>query len=130
MVLEDQQADVQGRFCRHLIHENGRCGIHGKQPFSCDFEIVRFKEHATKFEIGTMFYGRGWQMLRVVDNERGAKCTIDPWTEDVRADLVRKFTRLLTWTDHFGLRNTHLPSLIEHVNRGPYTNTVVLGAQS
>src|SRR5690606_29559938 len=27
--------------CKHL-NEEGRCGIHMKHPFSCDFELLRF----------------------------------------------------------------------------------------
>lgn len=130
MMVEDDQSDRKTEHhCRHVSPTDGRCGIHGRQPFSCDFEIVRFKEYSDRFEVGTMFFGRGWQMLRIVDNERGAKCTMEPWSENVRADLVRKFTRLHAWTDHFGLRDTHLPALIEHVQRGPTSKAVVLGVR-
>ena len=43
VVYSDLQDNTETRFCRNLNLENGRCMIHTRHAFSCDFEILRFK---------------------------------------------------------------------------------------
>lgn len=101
--------------CKNL-KDNGRCGIHMKHPFSCDFELLRFvqpnnKERSGITKFNHQLFGRGWQMKRVTDGERGALCEMTGRTEEDRQDVIRKLTRLKDWTDYFEL-NTVLPEII------------------
>lgn len=104
LVYSDKQDRRHEHHCANLKHEDGRCAIHGKQPFSCDFELIRFMHSQDHQRAGaaTRLFGRGWQMLRV-DEKRGALCTITPPTAESRADAVRKLRRLSQWCDHFKL---------------------------
>ena len=61
--------------CEFVDWENGRCKIHKANPFSCEFELLRFIQHTDKTYLMTRLFGRGWNMLRV-DNNRGALCKI------------------------------------------------------
>jgi hypothetical protein len=125
LLLVDEQAQG-GHHCRHVRKEDGRCGIHGKQPFSCDFEILRFKHHDDRAILGTFLYGRAWAMLRIVDEGRGAMCETTPFDDDVRADIARRLQRLGTWMEHFGLRTSRLARVLEHVRTGPHETALVL----
>lgn len=102
-VFSDTQANREGA-CKHLNPVDGRCGIHGLHPFSCDFELIRFfhTSETNSVRIATQLYGRGWNMMRV-DGERGALCEIVPPTDETVADIIRKLTRLAQWAEHFGL---------------------------
>ena len=33
----------QDHFCRHVNPVDGRCGIYPRRPFTCDFELIRFR---------------------------------------------------------------------------------------
>ncbi len=90
-IFSDLQNDHRDHFCRNLDKQNGRCTIHGKHPFSCDFEIVRFKTHRDYGWVGTQLYSRGWNFLRV-DGARGARCEIIPGTR--YDEVLRKMKRL------------------------------------
>lgn len=111
--------------CHNLNRENGRCNIHGMQPFSCDFELVRFRVYTKlgkSLALNSLF-GRGWAMKRV-DGGRGALCEIIPPSPETVADVRRKMVRLKEWTDHFGLNNTKLPDIISWIDRSgnmPYS---------
>jgi hypothetical protein len=119
LLFEDPQDYHKNHHCRHLDRSNGRCGIHGKHPFSCDFELIRVHMSTDTVRIGVQQYGRAWQMLRVVDQERGALCEITPPTEETKADTLRKLTRLKQWADHLRIE-THLPQILEWVESGPH----------
>lgn len=116
-VFVDGQADNDGSKCRHLIKANGRCGIHGIHPFTCDFELIRFTHQDARVDIATRGFGRGWSYTRTT-GQTGAICDILPASEKHKDDAVRKLTRLQEWTDYFGLV-THLPRIIEWVRTGP-----------
>lgn len=64
-------------------------------------------------------------MLRVVDQERGAMCTIVSPTPSSIADAVRKLKRLREWTDHFGLKETWIPEVVDLIERGRLVDDVV-----
>lgn len=101
-IYSDLQAGVEGPHCANLRKHDGRCGIHGAHPFSCDFELIRFLEYSGEFRAVTRLYGRGWNMLRV-DGQRGALCTITPCSQDAVDEVVRKLQRLAQWCEHFGV---------------------------
>lgn len=87
--------------------EDGRCGVHGKQPFSCDFELIRslkFSDPEKSHRLTQKLFGRGWQLLRI-DGQRGARCEMLSISEQSVADVVRKLGRLKQWCEHFGLKH-------------------------
>lgn len=128
LLFSDLQLDHSNHHCKNLNMENGRCGIHGRQPFSCDFELMRFMQSQQgKHDYFTQkLYGRGWNMLRV-DGKRGAKCEMLPPDEHSIAEVERKLTRLKMWADHFGIK-TKVPAILEWVRNGDRTNPLILGA--
>lgn len=126
-IFTDPQGDNPGRFCRHLIPENGRCGIHGEHPFSCDFELIRAAVSQVPHKpnrLNTRLYGRGWAMLRAVDNERGALCTMTEISEESVADTVRRMVRLQEWADHFAI-DSWVPEILTWM-RDPNQRTIPL----
>lgn len=100
-VWSDMQKDHENPKCRNLNFDNGRCGIHGFQPFSCDFELLR-SINKKKIQFTQKQYGRGWEMMRV-DGIRGALCEMTPSDAATIADVKRRLARLETWMTHFGL---------------------------
>lgn len=114
-IWSDMQEDHNNHHCRHLSMADGRCGIHGHHPFSCDFELTRFliiaqQDGRTIQKPNTMLvrlYGRAHAMLRI-DGKRGAMCEIldDPTDkDDYGKEVRRKLGRLASWCAHFGLAN-------------------------
>lgn len=106
-IYSDMQLDHENHHCRNLQKSDGRCGVHGKQPFSCDFELIRsikFENVERAHTLTTRLFGRGWAMLRV-DNERGARCEITPISDESVQDTIRKLARLKQWCEHFGLKH-------------------------
>lgn len=101
-VWSDEQEENKGSRCKNLDPDDGRCGIHGRQPFSCDFELLRFSRHADHYTLNERLFGRGWNMRRV-DGERGALCSITPATSETASDVLRRIKRLAIWADYFGL---------------------------
>jgi hypothetical protein len=98
------QNDHDNPKCRNLNFDNGRCGIHGSQPFSCDFELLRsvMSKDSPRAMFTQKLFGRGWAMMRV-DGERRALCEMTPADEATMADVVRRLSRLELWMTHFGL---------------------------
>ena len=123
IVLSDVQDDHSDYYCRHLGKEDGRCGIHGFSPFSCDFELLRFshwEDPEMPEHLGHRPFGRGWNMKRI-DGVRGALCEwydTEASKEQIQ-DTVRKLKRLKDWADWFGIETT-LPTIIDWVARGPH----------
>lgn len=120
-IFSDTQEDHDDHHCRN-VKDNGRCGIHGVHPFSCDFELMRFMRFETAETptvgfagLGTAsdganvltqkLYGRSHAMLRVDGETRGAMCTMTPPDADSVKEVVRKLKRLKTWCEHFGLKH-------------------------
>lgn len=100
-VLSDLQEP--GWHCKNVDMITGRCVVHGKQPFSCDFEIVRTK-HFTSANISNQLltapFGRAWALKRV-DDERGALCEITPVSYQNAQEAARKLRRLARWMEYF-----------------------------
>lgn len=129
-VFSDTQEDVTTHHCRNL-KPDGRCGIHTKHAFSCDFELLRFSvsgQHEGRNNLNHRLYGRGWNMLRV-DGERGAQCYMTDADKKEVPDIVRKLNRLKDWTDHFGIDKTVLPEVIDWVSTGPHGEPLVVNKE-
>lgn len=132
LVYSDTQAgETLNNRCGNLNRDNGRCGIHGAHPFSCDFELIRFLHFSSKGEVRGMTknYGRGWQLLRV-DGQRGALCEITPPDMKTHADIIRKLKRLRQWCEHFGLRHRIDSVLTWAGDIPPSTELVLAGSAS
>ena len=117
------QDGSEGHFCDHLDMESGRCGIHGRHPFTCDFEHIRFQMTGPKVganRVTTRTFGRGWAMKRI-DGERGALCDHTlPVSKEFALEAARKLRRLLEWAEHFKIP-TCLPEVIDWVATGPHS---------
>lgn len=110
---EDDQLDNPNKMCKHLQKEDGRCGIHGKHPFACDFELIKILHKKNdKTWVGTKLFGRG-HAYKAVDGVKGAKCTITPVDDQSINDVLRKLGRLKQWMDYCGIENS-LAQVIEH----------------
>lgn len=112
-LFSDMQPDNDTDRCRNLNLGTGRCGIHGKQPFSCDFELIRFFQHDTHWTVREALFGRGWNMRRT-NGGRGALCTITDADAATAQDVARRLDRLTLWADHFGLRNHRARPLADY----------------
>jgi Fe-S-cluster containining protein len=129
-IYSHTQDEFTQHHCSNLNHGNGRCGIHGVQPFSCDFELIRFLhtsdgKHSRAL---TRLFGRGHAMLRV-DGERGALCTITEPTRESIDDAVRKLRRLDDWCAAFKLPNRAAAIIKWAMAPGP-KQTLILHAAS
>lgn len=113
-IMSDMQADHNNHHCRNLDMTNGRCTIHSRNPFSCDFELLRFIEYQDPGKPNMLIsklFGRGWSMLRV-DDDRGALCTMTPVNDATVQDVVRKIKRLEEWCDHFGITDNRCADIV------------------
>ena len=77
-VYTNYQSDNPTLKCEFLNLENGRCGIHKSNPFSCEFELNKFVVKDKKTYLMNKLFGRGWNMMRI-DGERGALCEMKPF---------------------------------------------------
>tara|TARA_R100001143_G_scaffold63452_2_gene70575 strand:+ start:2427 stop:3146 length:720 start_codon:yes stop_codon:yes gene_type:complete len=129
-IYSDTQQDREGEhFCRHVDMDDGRCGIHGDHPFSCDFELLRFIMRNDRPIVMVRLFGRGWALTRV-DGEKGALCEVFV-PEDMEAhkkNIVRKFNRLKAWADHFEL-DTCIPDIVRWIEAGPHDNPLYLNEE-
>ncbi len=120
--------ETGGHHCSKLNLEDGRCNIHEINPFSCDFELIRFLHSSQgneKSHLTQKLYGRGWALLRV-DGERGALCEMTDPDQKTKREVVRKLRRLEKWCMHFGLEKTWVPEIIHWVKTGPHEEPLVL----
>lgn len=113
-IHSDLQDDHDGYKCKNLRLEDGRCNIHGKHPFTCDFELMKFMVSGDPDKHNLFIqklFGRGWNLKRV-DGERGALCEMTPVDLNNINEVIRKLNRLHDWCNHFEL-NTKVPTIIE-----------------
>jgi len=118
LIFSDLQDDHEDHFCRYVDKQTGRCKIHGLQPFSCDFELLRFsisKSPERPNYLNQRSFGRGWAFKRV-DGERGALCTLTPATAESKQEVIRKLKRLQQWARYFEI-DTCLPSIIKQIEK-------------
>ncbi len=121
----DLQTDHNNHHCRHL-QKNGRCGIHLYNPFSCDFELIRFIEYKDPDRPTTLtqkLFGRGWNMLRV-DEDRGALCSMTEPSPATVADVRRKMNLLATWCKHADIPHK-VQGVIDWLNEGVFEPVVL-----
>jgi hypothetical protein len=114
IVWSDTQDDNRGPRCRNLDPGDGRCGIHGRQPFSCDFELLGVQRGQQSWTLTTRLFSRGWNMHRT-DGGVGSLCELIPATPEWRDDVSRRLRRLDTWARHFGL-TTCLPHVLDWID--------------
>jgi hypothetical protein len=117
-ILSDMQEDHKNHHCRNLEMSDGRCKIHKKRPFSCDFELIRpsiFEDKNTPNMITSRLFGRGWNMLRI-DGKRGALCVMTPITDASIEDVIRKIKILNEWCSHFGLADNKCNSILRWID--------------
>lgn len=128
-IVSDMQKDHDGMKCRNVNWDDGRCGIHGLQPFSCDFEVLRFLEMSDPSRpngLTSKLFGRGWAMMRV-DGVRGALCEMTEADEESLRDNLRKLKRLREWVEYFELPH-RLNQIIEWVATGPHEKPLIVEA--
>lgn len=83
IIWSDKQEDHKNHYCKHLDLNNGRCGIHKANPFTCEFELMKISYnslHKKSLLINKLF-GRGWSYKRT-DGGKGAKCEMLPFNYD------------------------------------------------
>jgi len=103
-IWSDLQKDHDDYHCKHLNKEDGRCGIHKANPFSCEFELnkfITFKEKKKSILINKLF-GRGWNLKRI-DGERGALCEMLPYKHEKTVRDVELLEELEWISDRFGV---------------------------
>lgn len=114
-VYSDKQEDNDGHHCKHLNLEDGRCGIHKANPFTCEFELMRFitTESESKTLLINKLFGRGWNLTRI-DGEKGAKCEMLEFNYD---KLLRDIALLKELNDIAiaWKMETKLPRVIEYL---------------
>lgn len=127
-IFSDLQKYNLGKHCSKVDTHSARCDIHGYQPFSCDFELIRtavFSDPNTPNRIGQRLYGRGWALTKC-NGAKGALCKmLEPTAESIR-ESRRKIVRLQEWSTHFGL-DTWCPEIIEWIDNGDHSKQYVLG---
>jgi Fe-S-cluster containining protein len=129
-IVSDLQKQNKDHFCHYLNQEDGRCTIHGRHPFSCDFELLRFSIMSRPDRANQLNhrpFGRGWAML-TVDGTRGAKCTwedTDRISIDEQHDIVRKLERLKQWMEYWRLEHK-VDRVIDWVASGPHKEPIYI----
>ena len=126
-IYSDLQLENQGaRFCKNVRPSDGRCRIHGRHPFSCDFELIRFLEFQgdTRNILTQKLYGRGWAMMKVT-GDRGALCEMLPVDDFTKKEVIRKLNRLKTWVEYFNLKHKVDP-ILDWVKTGDTTQPLVV----
>lgn len=135
-LYSDMQSEHSNYHCKNLIHENGRCGIHGTHPFSCDFELIRFmtaqpkpdaivKNSRMQNVLTQKLYGRAWNMKRV-DNERGTLCEMTTPDEASKKEVVRKLRRLAQWLEHFQIKKHKVQQILDWVELPGYRTAPIV----
>ena len=110
IVYTDWQKDNNTMWCRYLDLTNGRCKIHQANPFTCEFELIKFMGNNEKSTLIKKLFGRGWQFKRV-DGGVGALCEMiafDPTKIERDIELLKELDSIST---KFGI-TTKLPKVI------------------
>jgi len=124
LLYHDAQTDHKDHHCKFLDKESGRCDIHPRRPFHCDFELIRVFIGKKQNRLTQQMFGRGWQFLRI-DNNRGCLCKITGVTPRSVDEVVRKLKRLKEWADHFGIVHW-LNEIIPWAASGPHMQPLLL----
>jgi len=118
VVYSDMQKENKGHFCKHVIKETGLCRIHGKQPFSCDFEPLRFKHFKDHASLNLQKFSRGHRFIKI-DGSIGALTEVTPKSEISFLDNLKKLRKLDIWAQYFGIK-TKIPAIIKYCNNKGY----------
>ena len=140
-IISDTQEDHEDRHCINVNKQGdgpqryddsldlGRCQVHGKHPFTCDFELLRFTHHTEENPdrpnyLNQRLYGRGWAMTRVT-GEKKAMCEMITGDMTWKADTMRRLARLMEWADYFQLDHCLL-EIIGWVATGPHEEPLTI----
>jgi Fe-S-cluster containining protein len=125
-VYTNIQKDNPDWQCEFLIKENGRCGIHESNPFSCEFELNKFLVKGKKTYLMNKLFGRGWNMMRI-DGERGALCQMKPFNLKKYLRDIELLKELLDIVKQFGQKAPKLERVVKALDkiRTPLTNKIV-----
>lgn len=116
-VWTDAQDDHKDHFCRNLDQTNGRCTIHEANPFSCEFELMKFihqKQNDKALLINKLF-GRKWAMKRI-DGIRGALCEMLPFNFDKLLRDLKLLKELQSIAEAWKMK-TKLPEIISLIEK-------------
>lgn len=113
IIFSDTQEENIKNKCIH-VNSNGRCAIHGMQPFSCDFELIRILQFSNKSVLTQKLFGRGWAMTKI-DGTKGALCNITPASKENVSEVKRKLILLQEWSSHFGI-STKIPNVLQWID--------------
>ena len=114
-VWTDWQKDNSSRWCRNLDMKDGRCGIHKSNPFSCEFELIKFMDKSSKTTLIKKLFGRGWQFERV-DGGKGALCEMLPFDKTKIERDVELLEELDSYGDRFKIK-TKLKRVVTFLKR-------------
>lgn len=121
--MSDLQDDHTNHHCRNLNMENGRCMIHGSNPFSCEFELMKiqtmgiykyvkgFENHAVVIK---KLFGRGWALTKI-DGTKGAICKMIDFNYEKFLRDIELLKELREIIKGFGKENKKLTILIDHL---------------
>lgn len=112
--------------CEFLNLENGRCGIHKSNPFSCEFELNKFVVKQNKTYLMNKLFGRGWNMLRI-DGERGALCKMKDFNLEKYLKDVKLLKELLDISSKMNINLTLLKRLVSFLDtiKSPISKKII-----
>ena len=111
-IFSDLQEDNENHHC-HNLTKDGTCGIHGRHPFSCDFEMLRVLIKKERNTLQKSIFPRGWNMTRVC-GKKGVWCKVTE--EDDTSETIRKLIRLKKWMDYFKIKETFIEEACQAVS--------------
>lgn len=128
IIYTDDQKENLSAKCKNLNFENGRCNIHKINPFSCDFELIRFLvsndgSRKSNYMMQRLF-GRGWNMMRI-DGSRGALCEMTNFVPSDVDEVVRKLNRLNSWLSYFEINNHKVDAIIRWAEENRHSTKIL-----
>lgn len=117
VIYTDAQDDHKDHYCRNLDKSTGRCTIHKSNPFSCEFELMKFihRKSADKSLLINKLFGRGWAMKKI-NGERGTKCEMLGFDYDKLLRDLALLKELNDYANRFGITTTKLPQIIKFID--------------
>jgi len=107
-------------WCSYLEMTNQTCNIHEWNPFSCQVELIKFRtiwrEGVPRGYLLKGPFGRGWEMSRASDGQRGVICDFEQEfsPRQFEENDLPVLKRALHWANHLGIE-THLPRILDWV---------------
>ena len=114
-VYTDFQADNNSRWCRHLDLSDGRCKVHAANPFSCEFELIKFIGSKDRAILIKKLYGRGWNLTRI-DGKKGALCEMISFNPSKIKRDIELLKELVDMSIKLEIK-TKLPKVIHFLER-------------